>query len=112
MLNLDPDTAMQFLQGTLQPWFDSIENPQNAQERVLHNLLNDYAKSAYGQKHNATQIDSIDDYRRVFPIATYEDYRPYSKKIWLAYRAACSGKKHSAGRSRGEPPKEIQNLSR
>jgi len=80
MNNLDPNSAAQMLQGTLKPWYDSIENPQKAQETILHQLLLDYAKTTYGQKHSAAQITSLEDYRLAFPIATYDDYKPLIEK--------------------------------
>ena len=45
MSNLDPQTALQMLQGQLQPWYDAIEDPARAQEQVLHRYLQDYART-------------------------------------------------------------------
>ena len=64
------------LNSLLQPWHDAVADPQQAQQRVLHGLLQSYAQTEYGARHGAAQIDTIADYRRAFPIASYEDYRP------------------------------------
>lgn len=76
MQNLDPNTALQMLDSMLNPWRQAVDDPQKAQETVLHNLLLDYAKTAYGKEHGAANIDNLEDYRRAFPIASYADYRP------------------------------------
>lgn len=76
MQNLDPNTALQILDSMLNPWRQAVDDPQKAQETVLHNLLLDYAKTAYGKEHGAANIDQLNDYQRAFPIASYADYRP------------------------------------
>jgi hypothetical protein len=65
----------------LKPWHESIQAPARAQEAVLHNLLQDYAQTEYGRKHGAGQISNLDDYRRAFPVAPYEGYRPLIDKV-------------------------------
>jgi hypothetical protein len=81
MNNMDPNTALQMLQGMLQPWYAAIQDPSKAQEAILHSLLSDYAKTTYGKDHNAAQIDNLSDYRRAFPIATYENYKPIIERV-------------------------------
>jgi len=63
------------LNAMLQPWHDSIADPASAQQAVLQRLLQDYAKTGYGQKHNAESAQTIEAYRAAFPIATYEDFK-------------------------------------
>ena len=81
MNNMDPNNALQMLQGMLQPWYAAIQDPSKAQEAILHSLLSDYAKTTYGKDHNAAQIDNLSDYRRAFPIATYENYKPIIERV-------------------------------
>jgi hypothetical protein len=69
------------LQAALQPWHDSVAVPQEFQQVVLHRLLQSYAQCKYGAQHGAAHIDTIDDYRRAFPIATYEDYKPLIERV-------------------------------
>jgi hypothetical protein len=78
---LNPQAATQMIKASLQPWYEAIENPAVAQQAVLHRLLQDYAKTDYGKQHGATQIDTLEDYRRFFPIATYEDYKPLIQQV-------------------------------
>ena len=81
MMNLDPAIATQMLQGMLQPWQEAVANPVNAQEVVLHRILIDYAKTTYGKVHGADQISSIDDYRKSFPVITYDDLKPIIQRV-------------------------------
>jgi hypothetical protein len=74
----DPRTA---LMAFLQPWYDAVDDPAKAQEMVLHRLLGDYAKTDYGAQHGAAQIDTVADYRRAFPVSTYEHYRPLIQRV-------------------------------
>jgi hypothetical protein len=65
----------------LQPWHDAIENPEKTQEGVLHRWVADFAKTRYGKEHGAENIGTLEDYRRAFPIATYEDYKPLIQSV-------------------------------
>ncbi|MBN1138172.1 MAG: GH3 auxin-responsive promoter family protein [Anaerolineae bacterium] len=81
MTNIDPQAAAQILTAMLQPWHDAVEAPAEAQEQVLHRLLQMYAETDYGAQHSAAQIDSIADYRQGFPITTYDEYKPLIDRV-------------------------------
>jgi hypothetical protein len=72
---------MQMLQALLQPWHDAVADPAQAQQKVLHRFLQIYAQTDYGKQHSASQIETIEDYRRAFPVATYEDYKPLIDRV-------------------------------
>lgn len=57
----------------LKPWHEAVANPVETQEAVLNTLIQDYAKTRYGREHGAENIDTLEDYRRAFPIRPYED---------------------------------------
>jgi hypothetical protein len=80
-MNIDPHAATQMLQGMLQPWHEAVANPGKAQEEVLHRLLTDYNQTEYGKQHSAEQVSTVEDYRRIFPIATYEEYKPLIDRV-------------------------------
>lgn len=80
-MNIDPATASQIIQSQLTPWHQAIENPAGAQEKVLHSLLVDYAKTSFGREHGANQVDSLSTYRQRFPIQTYDDYKPLIQRV-------------------------------
>ncbi|MBC8450157.1 MAG: GH3 auxin-responsive promoter family protein [Chloroflexi bacterium] len=58
-----------------------MNDPAKAQQAVLHGLLAIYAQTGYGQQHGAANVGSIEDYRRAFPVATYEDYKPLIERV-------------------------------
>ncbi len=80
-MNIDPQAAAAILQSQLDPWHQAVDDPVKAQADILHRLLQDYAKTEYGRQHGADQIDTIEDYRRAFPIATYDDYKPLIERV-------------------------------
>jgi len=73
--------AQAMLDAFLRPWHDATQDPAKAQEEVLHRLLQGYAETDYGKQHGAAHIETIGDYRRAFPIATYEDYEPLIQRV-------------------------------
>jgi hypothetical protein len=80
-MNIDPQAASQMLQDQLQPWHDAVSDPARAQEQVLHRLLKDYAQTEYGAQHGASHVDTVEDYRRAFPVTTYEEYKPFIERV-------------------------------
>jgi len=81
MTGSNPEATTRALQALVQPWHDAVENPAEAQQEVLHRLLQSYARTDYGVQHGASRIETITDYRRAFPIATYEDYKPLIDRV-------------------------------
>ena len=69
------------LQALLQPWHAALEDPAEAQSRVLRTLLEGYAKTGYGAGHGAAHVETVADYRRAFPVITYEDCKPLIKRV-------------------------------
>lgn len=80
-MNMDPQRGQQMLQEALQPWQAAIADPLKAQEQVLHRLVQMYAPTQYGQEHGAANIGSIGDYRRAFPVRTYQEYKPLIDRV-------------------------------
>jgi len=78
----DPQAATQMFNALLQPWHDAVKDPAKAQQAVLHRLLGIYAQTDYGAQHGAGHIDTIEDYRRAFPVTTYDDdYKPLIQRV-------------------------------
>jgi hypothetical protein len=79
--NAPPDPAAR-LQALLQPWHEAVADPAAAQEAVLHRLLSTYAQTRYGRDHGAAHVDTLADYRRAFPVTTYDaDYEPLVQRV-------------------------------
>ena len=77
----DEDSVNSILRPYLQPWHDSIKNPQKAQEQVLADLVQKYGCTEYGESHNSSQVKGITDYQANFPIINYSALIPYLKEI-------------------------------
>ena len=69
------------LKPFIQPWYDSLENPQKAQEQTLMELMPKYCTTEYGANHNAAKIGSISDYKTNFPIINYTGLVPYLTQV-------------------------------
>ncbi|MGQ9494450.1 MAG: GH3 family domain-containing protein [Anaerolineae bacterium] len=70
----------EMLRGFVQPWYEALADPVTAQQSVLQRLLQGYARTIYGQEHQAHTVTTIAEYRRAFPIITYEDIKPLMKR--------------------------------
>ena len=73
----DQDAINSILRPYVQPWYDSIENPEKVQGQVLDDLVQKYQTTEYGQSHNAFHVKSISDYRANFPIINYSRLTQY-----------------------------------
>jgi len=74
---LPEDNSLSILRPIISPWYESLENPQKAQEHILYDLLKKYGNTDYGNSHNAPQIAGITDYQKNFPIINYKGLMPY-----------------------------------
>jgi len=78
MLGDDPKGTVQAM---LQPWYASVSDPAKAQAAVLQQLLEGYAQTGYGDQHEVGKVHSLEDYRRLVPIASYEDFKPIIERV-------------------------------
>jgi len=81
MERLTPEMITQQLDAQLRPWHEATASPAQAQERVLHRLLADYAETTYGKEHGAAQAETLADYRDAFPVMGYEAYKPLIDRV-------------------------------
>ncbi len=72
---------MGMLNGLVQPWQAALADPARAQQEVLRCLLGIYAATEYGEQHGAAQVQTLDEYRRAFPVTTYEGYKPLIQRV-------------------------------
>lgn len=71
----------QTLTALLIPWREALADPVQAQEDVLRRFLKTYARTDYGVQHNAEQVKTLQDYRRAFPIMSYQTYYPLIRRV-------------------------------
>jgi phenylacetate-coenzyme A ligase PaaK-like adenylate-forming protein len=73
----------------LSPWYDSLADPEEAQAALLRRLLERYRKTDYGRNHGAQDIETLGEYKRRFPVATFSDFEPWLQKVkegnWNAF---------------------------
>jgi hypothetical protein len=81
MASNHPSSPAEQLKGLLQPWHEAVNDPAQAQHQVLQRLLRIYAQTEYGAEHGASTVQTLTDYRRAFPIATYDDYKPLIQRV-------------------------------
>jgi len=81
MNDIDPQAVAQLLNALLQPWHDAVNDPARAQREVLQNLLQGYAQTGYGKQYGAAKAKTLEDYRRAFPVTTYEDVKPLIQRV-------------------------------
>ena len=74
-------TSDDFLQAVVNPWFQALKNPIDAQNQVLQNLMEHYRKTEYGNRHSIDDVKSITDFQLCLPKINYEKLQPYLKEI-------------------------------
>jgi hypothetical protein len=75
------DLSASLLRSFIEPWYNSLKNPEKAQTEALEYLIERYLKTDYGRKFGAEEIHSIDEYQSKFPISSYESLKPYFDDI-------------------------------
>lgn len=80
-MKLEQKATSRMLEALLRPWHEAVENPAAAQKDVLHRLLTDYARTTYGRRHGAANVETIEDYRRAFPVADYKAFKPLIDQV-------------------------------
>lgn len=58
------------------PFLRAIQDVQGAQDRLLRQILQENASTAYGRAHGFSKIATMADYRARVPIATYDALEP------------------------------------
>jgi hypothetical protein len=69
------------IKTNLEAWEEGIRDPTKAQQALLQRLLKGYAKTEYGSLKNASGINTIEDYRRSFPVVIYADLEPIFRRV-------------------------------
>jgi hypothetical protein len=58
----------------------AMQNPEQAQKRVLHRLLKNHAGSAFGKQHRFTEIHDVEDFQSSVPLSDYESLHPWIER--------------------------------
>ena len=57
------------------------KDPLKAQKAVLKKIVRRNKNCEYGKKINLKDVHSIEDYQRIVPLSTYDDYAPYVDRM-------------------------------
>lgn len=90
------------LRQLLEGWMASLRDVPAAQDAVVHKLVKEYSQTRYGEEKGANQICTIDEFRKAFPVRSYDQYEPM---VWAVMRGdhklLCSEKPMAYGMTRG-----------
>jgi hypothetical protein len=78
---LSAKTDTDILQQIVSPWYEALENPAEAQQQVLTNLVGEYGKTLYGKNHATLDVESVTDFRASFPKINYKELRPHFEEV-------------------------------
>ena len=59
----------------------ACQNPQATQEELLRRILAYHANTGFGVDHGFASIKTISDFRRQLPVAPYEHFEPYIRRV-------------------------------
>ncbi len=66
--------------SVLQPWYTSLESPEESQRKTLEILLKNYKKTEYGQKYGAN-VKTMEEFRKCFPVVAFRDFLPWIEEV-------------------------------
>jgi hypothetical protein len=59
----------------------ATDNPQAIQEAILRDILAEQAETGFGRDHRFASLKTVEDFRRVLPVAGYEAVEPYMARV-------------------------------
>jgi len=77
----DMQAGIQKMRDMVAPWYQSLKSPKTFQENTLERLIQIYQQSKYGKDHHSETISTYDDYRKSFPVKSYEEYKPLIQRV-------------------------------
>ncbi len=72
---------MEFLEGIVNPWYDSLKDPEKSQQELLRELLGLYARTNYGLDRGADKVQTVEEFRFRFPTISYKELSPYLESV-------------------------------
>ena len=69
------------LKSMIEPWHQALAAPESAQQAVLERLLGYYSQTVYGSEHQANRLSSGADFKAMFPVRTYQDFKPLIDRV-------------------------------
>ena len=69
------------LRSIVNSWYESLRDPQRYQEQVVGRLVNEYKKTKYGRRFNASAIGGITDFKKKMKL--YSKAPKFIRNIFL-----------------------------
>jgi hypothetical protein len=85
---MSSEINLNVFQPIVNPWYESLKNPSEAQNDVLSRLLKGYEKTGYGQTYGASSVKAIVDFKKQFPIQNYWGFMPQFEEVQKGNYAA------------------------
>ena len=79
-MSLSGEVIKRFYEQLCQPLLKQLEDPQQAQEDCLAQILTRNKTTEFGKQHHFTDIKSIREYQQNIPITDYNYMQPYVAK--------------------------------
>jgi hypothetical protein len=73
--------GVDILKQIVNPWYQSLKNPAEAQQRTLKVLLEGYAKTRYGKKYSVLKVKNGSAFQANFPKIGYDGLRPHLEEV-------------------------------
>jgi hypothetical protein len=73
--------GVDILKHIVNPWYEALKNPADAQQKVLENLLEGYGKTGYGKSHSANETKDGSTFRANFPKINYAGLSSYLEEV-------------------------------
>ena len=75
------DSNLRIFGSIVGSWYESLKDPDLHQKQVLVDLVSEYGKTLYGQNHHASEIETVKDFRKNFPIMDYKNLSAYFDEV-------------------------------
>jgi hypothetical protein len=75
------ESVNSILKPIIGPWYESLENPQRAQEEALEDLLKKYETTDYGRQRDVSHAMGIANYKAKVPVIDYTGLLPYLAQV-------------------------------
>ena len=69
------------LEFFLKPWYDALADPEEAQEVLFQKLIKRYRKTEYGKMWSASDVETIEEFKKKFPVAPFSDFVPFVTQV-------------------------------
>ena len=67
--------------GSLKEFLRNCENANEVSRAFLTQIIADNKDTEYGKRYHFDQIHSIEDFKKLVPFSTYDDYAPYIERM-------------------------------